>query len=70
MPRKMGETCYAPVFKEHSVVESVVVSVICYMVMAILLPFYRVSSVQCLIKQCQFRIRYCLRGNDNPCIPL
>ncbi len=70
MRQNIGETCYAPVFRNYSLVESVIVSVLCYIVIAILVPFYRVSKVQCIIKQCQFRIRYCLRGNDNPTIPL
>jgi hypothetical protein len=70
MPERIPEGCYAPLFKPHSMIEAVIGSVLGYLLIAVLFPFSRSPRVSCLIKQCQFYIRYALRGNDNPNIPL
>lgn len=70
MREEITECCYAPIFREHSLVEAIIVSVLCNMVIGVLFPFSRIAQVSCLIRQCQFRIRHCLRGNDNPNIPV
>lgn len=70
MSEQMREECYAPIFGEHSLIEGIALSVIYYLLIAVLLPFYWNANVLCFIKKCQFFIRFCLRGNDNPNIPL
>jgi hypothetical protein len=67
---RTDQTCHAPVFRECTLIEAIIVSVVGYMLIAVLFPFYRFPKVECLIKQFQFRIRYAFRGNDNPNIPL
>jgi len=70
MHDKTAVECYAPIFKEHSLPEAVGLSIVYYLLIAVMLPFYWVPSVLCLIKRFHFFIRYCLRGNENPNIPL
>lgn len=70
MPEEIGRACYAPMFRKYSMTEAVILSIICYLLIPPLLLFSWIPSVSCLIKQAQFFIRYCMRGNDNPNIPL
>ena len=70
MERKAMEVCYAPVFRKHSLGESIALSVIYYIVIAVLLPLSWHPRISCFVRQCQFFVRFCLRGNDNPRIPL
>lgn len=61
--------CYAPVFKPNSIFACVLrliyLAAIAGIMIATLFLCPLCESCWCTIKQYQFRIKYCTKGNDN-----
>lgn len=63
-----GEKCYAPVFRGSNCIACLYLTIIFTAVIALLVIslVWLTAEGRCLIKQYQFRIRYCKQGNSDP----
>lgn len=62
--------CKAPVFKKNNVLVCAILTVVYTILIALLAFFFWIPGVYCLIKQYNFRIKNCMKGNSDPNINL
>ena len=71
----MADTCYAPVFRGNNFFACIILAIIyAAAILAIIIGTLFLClffpSCRCIIKQYQYRITHCVKGNSDPAIPI
>ena len=71
----MAGQCFAPTFEGHGAFTCIIMGLIYLLAIAAIIIAtlglcLAFDSCRCIIKQYQFRISHCRRGNSDPAIPL